>query len=731
MTQTGARELETSEKFKISESNSVGSYLPKGKQSMNSAITEKAPTPVFFGEPETERSFGGKGKRFPWYQRNYFSDISTNHRNIPSRNYRRHSDVTRPKFSSISASGNSAVEFGKSTPLLGRKSREQSQDCATTVSSVDNNPGRTDGFDSEHSEASYDQRWPQFPGEWIESRSVEMMTPVTHSQQASTTNEKLNAENMEFRTMSSTGEIHSQNPATYTQSLDEVRHNYYSNGNIPMYMPEYPSVEPCYNPQNEGNTGVQYYDAASELHPQGLVPFVQDMPPECCSNPYETNVYPQELANIPEDSFSSMCESFQYNMPSSMQFPSMMYPATPVVESEGTFNGAGPSIPFTPQSWYADGSPCWFQEMYTCATNPADIFYPSYLTSGAIAESLGPKEDEIGNTSCGNQKASGDNECPDMFNQTPMTEEPFSSFVPFQEVDKIPVIEQQSAVVHLQTAEEQALVDSINEQCFCMETVSDSVYDQDKVLTGFTDVIFETVTVSDRSDTSESRTDLEKQCLKSREIKDDALIVQSRCVRKENTPDGKLNEDTPTVSNVNSKAAPDANATNPSSGVLNCCTGAEHQTTITYQDNIVDTKFAQLSFDHDDRIETNAKDVFCRSERNTEDDVSDNFITMITFYKGNTTLSRKSSFESSCGEKYFTASEKCSDTSMTIATEHSSDSSHKFTLCENSSSGSLPARSSRDAFGLRKRESSDLSFKSISDRDGKDSNDECEFGMVL
>ena len=147
------------------------------------------------------------------------------------------------------------------------------------------------------------------------------------------------------------------------------------------------------------------------------------------------------------------------------------------------------------------------------------------------------------------------------------------------------------------------------------------------------------------------------------------------------------------------------------------------------QDDIVDTKLAQLCLDQDDRIETTAKDVYCRSERNTEEDVSDNLITMDTFSNGNTSLSDKRSSESSCGEKYFTASEKSSDTSMTIAvesTERSSDLTYKLcTLSGNSSTGSLYARSTEHGFGLRKKESSDLSFKSICDRDGKCS--ECEF----
>ena len=212
-----------------------------------------------------------------------------------------------------------------------------------------------------------------------------------------------------------------------------------------MYMTEYSSVEPSYNLQNDGNTQTHYYD------PQVFVPFTLNMPPECYSNPYETNVYPQELANVPEDSFSSMCESSQYSMPSSMLFPaSMMYHDITAAESQGIFNGAGPSIPFTIQSCYPDGSPKSFQGMYTCANNPADIFYPPYLTSETTTEFSSPNKDEIGNTCYGDQIVSRDSQCPDMSSQTPMTLEPLSSFIPFQEVENIPMIEEQSAVVHLQ-----------------------------------------------------------------------------------------------------------------------------------------------------------------------------------------------------------------------------------------------------------------------------------------
>ena len=702
MTQTETRQLETSENFKLAESTLVGSHSPNGKQPMNTAIREITPTPGFLGKPETERSLCGKGKRLqklaPWCQMNNRSDITTNHRIIPSRNYRCYSDVTRPKLSGINASGNSAVDFGKSTPLLGRKSQEHSQDCVATVisesNSVDNNLGRTGEFDSDHSEASYDQHWPQFPEEWIESRSVEMMDPVAHSQQAV---------------------IMKQNPTTYTQSLDEVRRNCYSTGNLPMYMTEYSSVEPSYNLQNEGNTQAHYYD------PQGLVPFALNMPPECYSNTYETNVYPQELANVTEDSFSSMCESSQYSMPSSMLFPApMMYHDITAAESQGIFNGAGPSIPFTIQSCYPDGSPNSFQGMYTCANNPADIFYPPYLTSETTTEYSSPNKDEIGNICYGDQIVSRDSQCPNMSSQTPMTQEPLSSFIPFQEVEKIPMIEEQSAVVHLQPAEEQTLINSISDKNFCMETVSEPICDRDKVLTGFTDAIFETITVSD---TSESCVDFVKQCPKSHRIEDGALIVQSRYVRKENTLNGKFNEDTPTGPNANNTVTRDANAFDKFS------TDPDVINPKLDQDDIVDTKLAQLSLDQDDRIETTAKDVFCRSERNTEDDISDNFITMETFSKGNTSLSDKRSSESSCGEKYFTASEKSFDTSMTIAvepTERSSDLTYKLcTLSGNSSTGSLYARSTGHGFSLGKKESSDLSFKSISDRDGKCS--ECEF----
>ena len=223
VTQTETRELEASENFKQAESTLVGSHSPNGKQSMNTAIMEITPTPGFLGKPETERSLCGKGKRLqklaPWYQMNNRSDITTNHRIIPSRNYRCYSDVTRPKLSGVSTSGTSAVDFGKSTLFLGRKSKEQSQDCVATAfsesNSVDNTLGRTGEFDSDHSEASYDLHWPQFPEEWIESRSVEMMNPVAHFQQAL---------------------IMKENPATYTQSLDEVRRNCYSTGNLPTYM---------------------------------------------------------------------------------------------------------------------------------------------------------------------------------------------------------------------------------------------------------------------------------------------------------------------------------------------------------------------------------------------------------------------------------------------------------------------------------------------------------------
>ena len=504
MTQTETRELEKSENFKQAESTLVGSHSPNGKRSMNTAIMEITPTPEFLGKPETERSLCGKGKRLqklaPWCQMNNRSDITTNHRIIPSRNYRCYSDVTRPKLSGIYASGNSAADFGKSTPLLGRKSKEQSQDCVAAVfsesNSVDNNLGRTGEFDSDHSEASYDQHWPQFPEEWIESRSVEMMDPVAHSQQAV---------------------IMKQNPATYTQSLDEVRRNCYSTGNLPMYMTEYSSVEPSYNLQSEGNAQTHYYD------PQGLVPFALSIPPECYSNPYETNVYQQESANVPEDSFSSMCESSQYSMPSSMLFPApMMYHDITAAESQGTFNGAGPSIPFTMQSCYPDGSPNSFQGMYICANNPADIFYPPYLTSETTTEYSSPNKDEIGNTCYGDQIVSRDSQRPNMSSQTPMAQEPLSSFIPFQEVEKIPMIEEQSAVVHLQPAEEQTLINSISDKNFCMVTVSEPICDRDKVLTGFTDAIFETVYASD---TSESHTDFVKQCPKSHRIEDGALIV--------------------------------------------------------------------------------------------------------------------------------------------------------------------------------------------------------------
>ena len=406
-----------------------------------------------------------------------------------------------------------------------------------------------------------------------------------------------------------------------------------------------------------------------------------------------------------------------------MLFPaSMMYHDITAAESQGIFNGAGSNIPFTIQSCYPDGSPNSFQEMYTCANNPADIFYPPYLTSETTTEFSSPNKDEIGNTCYGDQIVSRESQCPDMSSQTPMTQEPLSSFIPFQEVEKIPMIEEQSAVVHLQPAEEQTLINSISDQNFCMESVSEPICDQDKVLTGFTDAIFETVTVSD---TSESHTDFVKQCPKSHKIEDGSLIVQSRYVRKENTPNGKFNEDTPTVPNVNNTVTRDANAFDKFS------TDPHVINPNLDQDDIVDTKLAQLSLDQDDRIETTAKDVFCRSERNTEDDVSDNFITMDTFSNGNTSLSDKRSFELSCGEKYFTASEKSSDTSMTIAVEameRSSDLTYKLDLCTlsgNSSTGSLYARSTGDGFGLRKKESSDLSFKSICDRDGKYS--ECEF----
>ena len=703
MTQTEARELETSENLKISESTSVGSHSPNGKLSMNNAIMEITPTPGFLGEPETDR----KGKRLqklpPWCQMNNRSDITANHRIIPPRNHRRYSDVTRPKLAGISARDNSAVDFGKSTPLLGRNSKEQSQDCIATVfsdsNSVDNNLGRTSEFDSDHLEASYDQHWPQFPEEWIESRSVEMMNPVAQSPQAV---------------------IMKQNPATYTQSLDEVRRNSYSTGNLPMHMAEYSSAEPSYNLQNEGNTQTHYYNGASALNPQGLVPFALNMPPEFYSNPYETNVYPQELANVPEDSFSSMCESPQYSMPSSMILPaSMMYQDITAAESEGMFNGAGPSIPFTIQPSYPDGSPNSFQGMYACANNPADIFYPPYLTSETKTEYSSPNQNEIGNISYGDQIVSRDSQSPDMSNQTPMTQELLPSFIPFQEVDKIPMVEEQSAVIHSQPAREQTSINSISDQNFCMETVSESICHRDKVLTGFIDTIFETITVSD---TSESHTDFVKQCPKSHGIKDDAFVVQSRYVRKENALNGKFNEDTPTVPNVKNKDTRDAKASDKFS--------TDHHIINPNldQEDIVDTKLAQLSMDQDDRIETTPKDVFGRSQRNT-DDVFDSFITMDTISQGNTPLSGKRSSESSCGEKYFTASEKSSDTSMTIAVESIERSSgltcKLYTLSGNSSTGSLYARSTGDGFGLRKKESSDLSFKSICDRDGKCS--ECEF----